>query len=119
MKKVLWLLAGLAAAVVIIPFAVANRHTVPLTVDPFARLQSGLAVDVPLSLLMFVMFMLGLIAGGLAAWLGQGKWRRTARRKTREAYQWRSEADRLARERDEGVVKQALGSTATRLAHSR
>lgn len=119
MKKVLWLLGGLLAALIIIPFAVANRQPVPVTLDPFARLDSGLAVDMPLWLLMFGIFMLGVLVGGWAAWLGQGKWRQTARRKTREAYQWRSEADRLARERDDSVAKAALGTAPARLAQGR
>ena len=76
--------------------------------DPFARPQPLLSADVPLSLLMFVTFMAGLVVGGLVVWFGQGKWRRTARTSRREVHLWRSEADRLANERD----KSASGSGA-------
>lgn len=112
MSRALWLLAALAAILVIVPFGVANRHAVPLTFDPVGRLDSALAYDVPLSVVMFATFMAGLLAGGLTMWLTQGRWRRTARLRTRDAYRWKNEADRLARERDERVKAVAAGSGA-------
>jgi hypothetical protein len=41
---------------------------------------------------------LGLVVGGAATWLGQGKWRRLAREETRQARDWRRQADRLEKE---------------------
>jgi uncharacterized integral membrane protein len=105
-------MAALAATVLIVPFGVANRHAVPLTFDPVGRLDSSFAYDVPLSLIMFLVFLAGLLAGAITMWLTQGRWRRTARQRTREAYRWKSEADRLARERDERVKAVAAGSGA-------
>lgn len=101
MQRVLVVLLALIVAVLVVSVGVANRHIVSVTLDPFGRMESPLAFDLPLALLMFVVFMAGLILGGLATWLGQGKWRRTARTRTREVYHWRAQADRLAREIDE------------------
>lgn len=125
MRRFLTVLLVLIAAVVFMPLGIANRQPVTLNLDPFGRAASPLAIDMPLSLLLFLTLMLGLLAGGLATWLGQGKWRRTARHKSREAFQWKSEADRLARDRGEvapvtGASSTArMGSRAARLLHGR
>ena len=37
-------------------------------------------------------------SAGIATWLGQGKWRRLAREETRQARDWRRQADRLEKE---------------------
>ena len=111
MRRFFFLLLAILAAAMLMPIGIANRQPVSLNLDPFARTPSPLAVDIPLSLLMFLLLMLGLLLGGLATWLGQGKWRRTARHKSREAYQWKSEADRLTRDRD-GVATNAAAPTA-------
>ena len=113
LKRILWLFLAILAALVIVPFGVINRHPVTVLLDPFARPQPLLSADVPLSLLMFVTFMAGLVVGGLVVWFGQGKWRRTARTSRREVHLWRSEADRLANERDKsasGSGAKAVGS---------
>ncbi len=116
MRRFIQVLFALLAALVLIPFGVANRHLVPVTIDPFGQLNSTFAFDVPLALLLFVALMTGLVLGGLASWFSQGKWRRTARHKSREAYQWKAEADRLVRERDQGVSQVTPPTTATRAA---
>ena len=100
MRRFLTVLFLLLAAAVFIPIGVSNRQPATLNLDPFGRTPSPFAIDMPLSLLMFLLLMLGVLIGGLATWLGQGKWRRLARLKSREAFQWKGEADRLARERD-------------------
>lgn len=115
MNRFLWLLLTIAVALVVVPFGIANRHMVVVTFDPVTRLQSALAYEMPLSLLLFVTFMAGLVAGGLVMWLSQGRWRQTARLRTREAYQWKSEAARLTRERDEAAAK-ALPASGQRAA---
>ena len=121
MRRFFILLLALIAAVIIMPLGIANRQPVTLNLDPFGRAASPLAVDLPLSLLMFLTLMLGLLTGGLATWLGQGKWRRTARHKSREAYQWKSEADRLSRDHGESVMAQSgrTGSRPAKLVHGR
>ena len=45
------------------------------------------------------MLLVGIVIGGLATWVTQARWRRTARRRAAEAQRWQAEADRLSRER--------------------
>lgn len=78
--------------------AVANRHNVELVLDPFSPKEPALAVNLPLYVYLFVAVILGLVLGGMATWMTQGKWRRASRRQTAEANRWRSEADQLKRQ---------------------
>ena len=100
MQRIIWLIIALAVAALVVPIGVVNRSPVTLVLDPFGRVPPAFSADIPLSALLFLTFMLGLLLGGVAVWLTQGKWRRTARLRTREVTQWRGEADRLTRERD-------------------
>jgi uncharacterized integral membrane protein len=79
-KTAILLLLG----VVIVLFLVANRHAATISVDPFNTADPAYAAPVPLGVLMLVPLILGVIIGGVAAWLRHGKWRRTARRLDRE-----------------------------------
>ena len=110
MRNVVTLICALAAAVVLVPILVVNRKPVTVLLDPFGREVPFLAIDIPLSALIFLTFLLGLLIGGFAVWVGQGKWRRAARLRTREVHQWRSEADRLSRERDETAINPVAAS---------
>ena len=71
-------------AVVIIAFAVANRQIVVVSLDPFSAEHPAASVTLPLFALVIVLLVLGVLIGGIAAWLRQSKWRRTARRLERE-----------------------------------
>src|SRR5262249_56801764 len=53
---------------------------------------------VPLFALLLALLLLGVIVGGVAAWLRQGKWRRAARLAQGEARELRVELDRLRRQ---------------------
>jgi len=125
MLRFLWVLLAIVAAAILMPLGIANRQLVTLNLDPFGRPDTSLTVTTHFSLLLFVVFMLGLLIGGFAVWAGQGKWRRTARVKAREAFQWKAQADRLAREQEisQGGTPagdSGAGRTRTaRLAHGR
>ena len=41
-------------------------------------------MDIPLFIILFFGILLGLVAGGVLTWLGQGKWRRETRVRRRE-----------------------------------
>jgi uncharacterized integral membrane protein len=74
-----------ALALVLIAFAVANRHTVTLSFDPFNQVDPAFALALPLYQLMFLLLICGVAVGGCAAWLRQGKWRSRARRAEKTA----------------------------------
>lgn len=95
LRKLFWFLVILPPAIVLIALAVANRHMVRLVLDPVSPADQALAIETPLFLLLFAALVLGLLLGGFATWLGQGKWRKRARTEKREAAQWQKEANRL------------------------
>jgi uncharacterized integral membrane protein len=84
-------------AIVIIAFAVANRGDVTVSLDPFNPAVPAASVTKPLFVVLLGVLILGVIVGGIAAWLRQTKWRRTARRLEREVANLRAEIDTLKR----------------------
>ena len=77
-------------AVIIVAFAVANRHAVTVSFDPFAGDEPAASLTLPLFALVILLLIFGVLLGGLATWLGQGKWRGAARRFERELLQLRA-----------------------------
>jgi uncharacterized integral membrane protein len=82
-------------AVVIIAFAVANRQLVTVSLDPFSSEHPASSLTLPLFALIIVLLILGVVIGGVAAWLRQANWRRTARRLEREVHELRNEVASL------------------------
>ena len=71
-------------AIIIVAFAVANRQDVVISFDPFDAAHPVYSRTTWLFLPIFAALILGVVIGGVAAWLGQGKWRGAARRFERE-----------------------------------
>jgi H+/Cl- antiporter ClcA len=92
-------------AIVLIVLSVANREVVTLALNPFEPSDSLLSLSAPFFIFLFVAFMLGMIAGSLATWFKQGKYRKKARVEAKEAVKWHTEADKQ-RDRVESVVGQ-------------
>lgn len=103
--RIISMIFTLAVAVILITLFVINRHDVSLVLDPFNPQEPAFALTLPFFWHMFAWLFVGSIIGGLATWFTQGKWRRTARLRTQEAMRWKSEAERLARERDANVIE--------------
>ena len=76
-KKFLWLFLILPAGLILVIFAVANRHSVRLNLDPFSPDNPYLAFEAPLFFYLFVTLCAGLMLGGCATWFTQRKWRRS------------------------------------------
>lgn len=96
--KTILLLPVALFAVLIILLAVANRHETMLSLDPLSPGQPAFSITVPLFWLLFAALGIGIILGGVGAWARQGKWRRQARTKRREAASLRTETERLKEE---------------------
>ncbi len=94
--KYLLLIPIVAAALLV---ALGNRQIVTLHVHPFQDIeQPEHTLDVPLYLVMLAALMLGVLIGGFATWLEQGKHRAAARRARAEVKRLTAEAARgLAR----------------------
>lgn len=111
LRRTFWLLVILPIGVLLIALAVANRHSVQLILDPLGSKTPMLTVDVPLFLLLLGSVITGLVLGGAATWLKQGRWRRTARRRGDEAASLRREADRLTRQLETATQPQLQHSS--------
>src|SRR5581483_1155933 len=109
LRRFVFFLVRFPPPVLLITLAVANRHGVRLVLDPFRPDEPVLSVVLPFYAYLFGMLLIGIVIGGLATWITQARWRRTARRRTAEAARWQAEADRLTRER------QAQAASAGRL----
>lgn len=85
MRKFLTALIVVPLGLILVTFAVANRHFVTVSFDPFMAADPALSVTLPLFLLLILVAALGVIAGGCAVWFGQRHWRRAARRHEADA----------------------------------
>ncbi|MGB3743172.1 MAG: lipopolysaccharide assembly protein LapA domain-containing protein [Xanthobacteraceae bacterium] len=83
-RKVVAAVILVPLAIVIIAFAVANRQIVTVSLDPFSSEYPAASLTLPLFALVIVLLVVGVLIGGIAAWLRQARWRRTARRLERE-----------------------------------
>jgi hypothetical protein len=63
--------------------------------DPFEQVHPAFIFALPLFALTFFLLIAGVVVGGIAAWLRQGKWRRAARLAQAQARELRAEVDRL------------------------
>jgi len=95
-KIVTWIVIVPLAAV-IIAFAVANRQTVTVSFDPFSSTNPAYAATLPLFMVILIVLILGVVVGGVAAWIRQGKWRRAARRLDGEARALHDEIESIRR----------------------
>ncbi len=92
-RKIVTTIIVVPLAAVIVAFAVANRQAVTVSFDPFSATAPAYAATLPLFAVIFAVLILGVLIGGIAAWLGQGKWRRSARQLDAELRALRQETD--------------------------
>ena len=79
MRKFLTALIVIPLGLLFVVFAIANRHFVTVSFNPFDPADSALSVTLPLFALLILAGILGVVAGGCATWFGQRHWRRAAR----------------------------------------
>ncbi len=97
LRRIFSTLIVIPLAVVLVAFAVANRQLVTVSFDPFSSTSPAYAATLPLFALIFVLLILGVLIGGTAAWIGQTKWRRTARKLDGEVRALHQELDAIRR----------------------
>lgn len=85
----------LPVAVLLVLFGVANRQIISLSFDPFNGALGLPAFSVPVFALFFVTLAIGVVVGYVAAWLAQGRHRKSARQLRRECERLRGECARL------------------------
>ena len=91
LRKTVTAIVLVPLAIVVVAFAVANRQTVTVSFDPFDSANPAYSMTMPLFLIVFAVLIAGVVIGGVAAWLRQGPWRRTARRLDDEVRQLHGE----------------------------
>lgn len=114
MRKFLKALVLIPLAIVILAFAVANREQVKFTLDPLGIADGALTFNAPLFALAFAILIVGVVVGGVAAWLRQSHWRRAARQHEAQARQLRAENATLRRQIE--LAEAAARTDAARLA---
>ena len=85
MRKFLSALIIVPLGLIFVVFAVANRHFVTVSFDPFNAADPALSASLPLFVLIVAVAIAGVVAGGCATWFGQRRWRRAARRHEADA----------------------------------
>jgi uncharacterized integral membrane protein len=90
-RKIVAVVILVPLAMIIVAFAVANRQIVTVSLDPLSAEHPAATVALPLFALILLLLILGVLVGGVAAWLRHGKWRRMARRYEREVIALRGE----------------------------
>ncbi|MEA3078983.1 MAG: hypothetical protein QOF05_391 [Sphingomonadales bacterium] len=93
MRKAIAIAILVPLAILIVMFAVANREIITVSFDPFDSVAPALAFKMPLFMLIFALVTVGVVVGGIAAWLRQHKWRMRARRAEAEARDLRARLD--------------------------
>ena len=89
MRLIFWLVV-LPLAVYSAFFAVNNRGRVTLDFDPVPY-----SLDLPIFAGVLGAILIGLIVGGVAAWLRQGKWRRETRKLRRDVRDLNAELEQI------------------------
>jgi uncharacterized integral membrane protein len=95
MRKFFTALVLIPLGLVFVIFAVANRHLVTVSFDPFNSIDPSIAVRLPLFVVIIVVAILGVAAGGSATWFRQRHWRRAGRQHEADARQARAQLDDL------------------------
>jgi uncharacterized integral membrane protein len=89
MRKFFTGLVLIPLGLILIVFAVANRHLVTVSFDPFNSSDPAVGMRLPLFVVIIAVAIVGVVAGGLATWFRQRHWRRAARRHEADARQAR------------------------------
>jgi uncharacterized integral membrane protein len=91
MRKFFTALVLIPLGLIFIVFAVANRHSVTVSFDPFNSTDPSVGFTLPLFVIIIAVAIAGVLAGGSATWFRQRHWRRAARRHEADARQARAQ----------------------------
>ena len=106
MRKFLTGVVLIPLGLIFIDFAVANRHLVTVSFDPFGSGDTAFDLPpVPLFAIIITAIIVGVVAGGSATWFRQRRWRRAARQHEADARQARAQ---LAELRTDAMTPSAL-----------
>ena len=115
LRKIVTALIVIPLAIVIIAFAVANRQSVTVSFDPFSASAPAAVATLPLFALVILLLIVGVVVGGVAAWLGQGGGRRAVRRLERDAHELRAKLAAYEAQANEPSIVPTAGEPPQRL----
>ena len=99
MRSLLRLIVYVPLGLLILFFALANRGSVKISLDPFpGGALTGPSFEAPLFLVVLSAAALGVIAGGASSWLSHRRVRRVAKRALAEAAKAKEEVEQLRRQ---------------------
>jgi uncharacterized integral membrane protein len=111
-RKIVTVLILVPLAFAIVMFAVSNRTAVTLAFDPFGAEPPLLSLSLPLFIVLLLTLIAGVVVGGAATWSRQRKWRRRARRHAADLKDARAEAQALRRQLEASAAAQTQTSIA-------
>jgi uncharacterized integral membrane protein len=91
MRKFFTAIVLIPLGLIFVVFAVANRHLVTVSFDPFNSTDPSVGVTLPLFVVIIAVAIVGVAAGGTATWFRQRHWRRAARQHEADARQARAQ----------------------------
>jgi uncharacterized integral membrane protein len=106
-RNIVRVLILIPLALAIAMFAVANRAPVLIGFDPFGAQPPMFAFVSPLYLALMAALIVGVVVGGVAAWMSQSPKRRRARRLAAELKASRAEVEALRRQLETNAAVQA------------
>lgn len=98
MRRLISFLIGIPIFIILAALALANRQRVTVSFDPITPETPLYSLNVPLWVVFFTGIFLGLLAGGIATWLKQGRYRARARHAERELARLKDMKDDLEKE---------------------
>ena len=105
-KKFFWFVIMMPLGVILATLMVVNRHSVGFVYNPFVAKEFAQKIEMPFFFYLLGALIIGTIIGGVTTWLAQGRWRKVARKRAREASDMRQKADELMQQVE--MSKQAL-----------
>lgn len=104
LKKLFWLLMMVVVGIPLIALTLSNRNPVELSLAHLKTLTFEMfpfipdTLSLPFWYYLFAALIAGILVGGFATWVSQGRWRKAARQRTREAHEWRAKSDQFAQQ---------------------
>jgi hypothetical protein len=93
--------------VAIVLLAVANDQTVTVHLNPFDKADPVLKLELALYQIGFIVFLAGVIVGGIIAWSSGARHRRRLRARREDATLWQARADWSGERRTQAPPSQA------------
>ena len=94
-RKFFWIVVMLPVGIILATLMVINRHSVSFVYNPFAAKEFAQKLEMPFFFYLLGALIIGTMIGGAATWFAQGRWRKAAKKRSREAYDLRKKADDL------------------------